>query len=140
MHVQNKQNTNQQDPPQAQQTLRQKRGQDAELAVAGIMERKGYRILARNYRVHRIGEIDLIAGRGDRLIFIEVKARRDTVRWGGPEAAIGSAKLKKIQRTAVCYLKEKHKMNHNIYFLAALVKLDRFGKPEKISFRPIECL
>ena len=36
---------------------------------------KGYRILARRHRT-RFGEIDLIARRGDLVLFVEVKARR----------------------------------------------------------------
>lgn len=36
---------------------------------------KGYRILARRYRT-KLGEIDLIARRGDLVLIVEVKARR----------------------------------------------------------------
>ena len=36
---------------------------------------KGYRILARRFRVP-VGEIDIVARRGRTLVFIEVKARR----------------------------------------------------------------
>lgn len=36
---------------------------------------KGYRILARRYKV-AVGEIDLIAMRGNVLVFVEVKARK----------------------------------------------------------------
>ena len=37
---------------------------------------KGYRILARGFRVP-VGEIDIIARRGRVLVFVEVKARND---------------------------------------------------------------
>ena len=36
---------------------------------------KGYRIVARRYRT-KLGEIDLIARRGDLVLIVEVKARR----------------------------------------------------------------
>lgn len=49
-----------------------KRGE--ELAVA-YLERLGYRVLVRNYRV-RLGEVDIIAVDGDTLVFVEVKSRR----------------------------------------------------------------
>jgi putative endonuclease len=39
---------------------------------------KGYRILERRYRT-RLGEIDLIARRGDLVLIVEVKARRSLV-------------------------------------------------------------
>ena len=44
--------------------------------VAGIMLLlQGYRVLARRFKT-RSGEVDLIAVRGSRLAFVEVKARR----------------------------------------------------------------
>jgi len=39
---------------------------------------KGYRILARRYRT-KLGEIDLIARRGNLVLFVEVKARRTLI-------------------------------------------------------------
>ncbi len=51
-----------------------KKGLEAEAFVASILQELGWTILARNYR--RKGfEIDLIVGRLDRLICVEVKAR-----------------------------------------------------------------
>jgi putative endonuclease len=50
------------------------RGHAAEFAAALLLILKGYRILARRHRT-RLGEIDLIAVRGRRLAFVEVKRR-----------------------------------------------------------------
>ncbi|MCK0206813.1 YraN family protein [Starkeya koreensis] len=50
------------------------RGVDAEAAAAALFEAQGFAILARRVRTPR-GEIDLVARRGDLLVFIEVKAR-----------------------------------------------------------------
>ena len=47
---------------------------------------KGYRILARRYRT-RLGEIDLIARRGDLVLIVEVKARRTLCRCDGGDCA-----------------------------------------------------
>ena len=52
-----------------------RRGRNAEAIAAWFLRAKGYRILARRVRTQR-GEIDLIARRGDTLVFVEVKARR----------------------------------------------------------------
>lgn len=53
---------------------RERRGRLSELVAAAFLVLKGYRILARRHR-SRAGEIDLIAVRGRRLAFVEVKLR-----------------------------------------------------------------
>jgi len=50
------------------------KGHRAELAAAAVLTLKGYRILARRYRC-AAGEIDLVARRGRRYAFVEVKVR-----------------------------------------------------------------
>ena len=52
-------------------------GQIAETMAVWYLRVRGYRILARRFRC-RAGEIDIIARRGTLLVFIEVKARRNT--------------------------------------------------------------
>jgi len=51
------------------------RGHRGEWRAAAALMVKGYRILARRYRT-RLGEIDLIARRGDLVLIVEVKARQ----------------------------------------------------------------
>ncbi len=50
-------------------------GKNGEIAVRQLLEKKGARILAQNYRIVG-GEIDLIAVLGEELLFVEVKTRR----------------------------------------------------------------
>lgn len=52
-----------------------RRGHRSEWLAAIALTFKGYRILARRYRT-KLGEIDLIARRGDLVLIVEVKARR----------------------------------------------------------------
>lgn len=59
----------------AEQHGRQIRGALGELVAAALLLLKGYRIVERRHR-SRSGEIDLIAVRGRRLAFVEVKFRR----------------------------------------------------------------
>jgi putative endonuclease len=61
---------------------------------------KGYRILARRHRTP-LGEIDLIAVRGRRLAFVEVK-RRNTL--GEAEAALTLAQRQRMRRAAEHWL------------------------------------
>ncbi len=49
-------------------------GLSAESRAAMLLIAKGYRILARRFR-SPFGEIDIVARRRDRLVFVEVKAR-----------------------------------------------------------------
>ena len=62
---------------------------------------KGYRIIARRYRT-RLGEIDLIARRGDLVLIVEVKARPTL----GLEAmeAIGRQSERRIEAAADLWL------------------------------------
>ncbi|MEZ5850882.1 MAG: YraN family protein [Hyphomicrobiaceae bacterium] len=53
---------------------RLRRGASAEWRAAAALMAKGYRILARRHRTP-FGEIDIIAVRGKRLAFVEVKRR-----------------------------------------------------------------
>jgi putative endonuclease len=46
--------------------------------AAIFLRLKGYRILARNFRT-KVGEIDIIARKGDLVAIIEVKARPDVL-------------------------------------------------------------
>ena len=54
----------------------ERRGRWSEWTAALFLMLKGYRILAMRYRV-RVGEVDIVARRGDLVAFVEVKARRD---------------------------------------------------------------
>ena len=75
-----------------------------------FLKRKGYKILAQNYR-KPWGEIDIIAEKGGVIRFVEVKAVSGDVgalsresNGYRPEEQIHAAKLKKIVRTAQLYM------------------------------------
>jgi len=53
-------------------------GHMAEFLAAGYLMLKGYRIIQRRYKC-KLGEVDIIASKGDMLAFVEVKARRNMV-------------------------------------------------------------
>ena len=80
---------------------KRKLGAKKEELAARYLEKKGVRILERNFR-SRQGEIDLIARHGEYLVFCEVKYRRNNEK-GTPQDAVGLAKQKKICKVADYY-------------------------------------
>lgn len=66
--------------------------------------RRGYTVLARNWRCP-LGEIDLVLGAPGLVVFCEVKARAGDG-FGGPAAAVGHAKQRRIRRVAAAWLAE----------------------------------
>ena len=85
---------------------RQELGQRGEECAAAFLERKGYRIAARNYRA-KVGEIDIIAWQDrETLVFVEVKTRQGCL-FGAPAQAVDAYKRKKIILTATQYLRQR---------------------------------
>lgn len=64
----------------------------------------GFTILEQNYRT-RFGEIDLIVQKGNEVIFVEVKTRRNAD-FGFPEESVTARKLDHLQKAASIYLAE----------------------------------
>lgn len=77
-----------------------RRGQFAELICLWQLRCKGYRILARRYRVP-VGEIDLIVRRGGIIAAVEVKARTDL---DAGCAAVAPRQQRRIARALVHFL------------------------------------
>lgn len=79
-----------------------------DVGVAGEEEtlaayrRRGYRLLARNWRC-AIGELDLVLTRGDLVVFCEVKTRRGAG-FGGPHEAVTWKKQRKLRQLAEAFL------------------------------------
>lgn len=93
---------------------RQKIGRSGEELAAEHLQRKGYRIIARNYRT-RQAEIDIIAEHQSTIVFVEVKTRRGTG-FGHPKWAVTPAKQRKISMAALTYLKKQSAMHRRARF------------------------
>jgi putative endonuclease len=90
---------------------RQALGTRGEELAATHLERRGWRIVERNFRT-RAGEIDLIAARGGTLAFCEVKtlvARRAPPASGpaNPLECVGPAKRIRVRHMARAWLAER---------------------------------
>lgn len=82
---------------------RKELGRWGEELAADYLVRRGCRILERNWRA-RSGEIDLIAEEGETLVFVEVRTRRPTGRFGTAEESVDARKQRQVRETAQLYL------------------------------------
>ncbi|MDF2988873.1 MAG: hypothetical protein K0R50_4383 [Eubacterium sp.] len=92
-----------------------KTGSMGERLAVEFLCRNNYTILKTNYRVGRIGEIDIIAHDSEYICFIEVKTRH-THTFGTPSEAVTAAKQKKIRQIASIYLSNTYKTNRCVRF------------------------
>jgi len=77
-------------------------GLAAEERACRHLERQGFTVLARNYRVPG-GEIDIVARRDGLLVFVEVRSR-EGASFGSPEETVGPRKRLRIAAAARRYL------------------------------------
>lgn len=79
-------------------------GDFGERVACAWLRSQGCKILARNYRGPRRGEVDIVARDGKLLLFIEVKTRREGSRIRGLDA-VDREKQNLIERGANSWLK-----------------------------------
>ncbi|SHK11878.1 YraN family protein [Tepidibacter formicigenes] len=76
--------------------------------------KNNFNILQRNYRT-KYGEIDLIASKDNKIIFVEVKSR-NSLDYGYPSEAVNYKKQNKIISTAKYYILSNNINNNNFRF------------------------
>ncbi len=99
-------------------------GAAGEKEAAEFLERNGYTILKTNYRVGRLGEIDIIANEKEYTCFIEVKTRR-TSTFGTPGEAVTWTKQQKIRQIATIYLTNTRKTDTKVRFDVVEIIIDK---------------
>jgi len=77
-------------------------GEAAERLAWAHLESAGLRLLARNYSC-RLGEIDLVCGDGETVVFVEVRQRRSEA-FGGAAWSITARKRRRLVSAARHYL------------------------------------
>lgn len=97
-----------------------------ELAVRELA-RQGYEIAGRNWHC-QMGEVDVVALRGDTWTFFEVRTRRGRS-FGTPEESLRSTKVKRMADVARMYLAEHDVNVHEVDWRIGLVavEMDRAG-------------
>lgn len=107
-------------------------GRFAETLAAVLLRLKGYRILARSYRVPA-GEIDIVAWKGGILVAVEVKAR-DSV--AAAAEAILWRQRRRIERALTHFLKTRPEFGEaGLRFDAVLVVPGKFPRHIKDAWR-----
>jgi len=77
-------------------------GQQGETLAAEYLHERGYTIVTRNWRC-AAGELDIVAERANRLIFVEVRTRRGE-RFGTAAESITATKRARLVALAESYL------------------------------------
>lgn len=110
-------------------------GSLGEELACGYLAANGYKIAEKNYRVGKMGEIDIIASDREYICFIEVKTRAGNA-FGTPSESVGRKKQENIRKLAWTYLKFKHLTEMPVRFDIAEVtgkKRDGCFIPEDIN-------
>jgi putative endonuclease len=79
-------------------------GRKGEAIAARHLRQIGYKILRKNFRAPRGGEVDLVCRHGKELVFVEVKTR-STEEFGRPFDAVDDKKRRLIIRGAMKWLR-----------------------------------
>jgi putative endonuclease len=107
-------------------------GAHGEQLAAEHLVRAGYRVVERNARCGRVGELDIVAVDGRNVVFCEVKTRirGTTAGPAGPLDAIGPAKRRRLRHLAAEWLRTRPMAAGRpwIRFDAIGVTVDRSGR------------
>jgi putative endonuclease len=88
--------------PPAQLPPRAATGVRAEALAVALLEQRGFRVLARNWRRPE-GELDVVADHGGVCVFVEVRSRTG-VEYGHPLESVSARKRARVIRAARLYL------------------------------------
>ena len=116
---------------------------DGENLAARFLQEKSLKILARNYRGRRAGEIDIIAlDEGGVLVFVEVKTRSiEKQIYGIPELgfeAVGYIKRRKIIAASQIYMQEACQASFTRWRYDVLVIEIQNSQSEEYSISHVE--
>ena len=108
-------------------------GRWAELLCTQLLRLKGYRIVARGFRLP-VGEIDIVARKSDMVVCIEVKARRTL---SDAAAAVTPQQRRRIARAAEAFIAGRDEFAAlGVRFDVMLVTPGRLPRHIKDAFRP----
>jgi putative endonuclease len=111
-------------------TLNEALGHRAEDIAHRYLERRGFTVVARNYKASNgSGDLDIVAWDREVLVFVEVKSR-STEEWGLPLRALSREKERHLIRLAADYQRRARLEN-------ALIRFDlisvTFSSPNRVE-------
>lgn len=111
------------------------KGKAGENIAINFLEKQELKIIEKNWRFSRMGEIDIIAKDKNTLVFIEVKARSSNL-FGNPLESVDEKKFNKIRKLAEIYLSQNPNINYDD------IRFDLIGillkeKPEITYFKNV---
>ena len=86
----------------------QKIGKWGENKACIYLQKHEYKIIERNFHASNLGEIDIVAKKNNKYIFIEVKTKRNE-HFGLPEEELTDGKKEKLE-FAILYYLETHSL------------------------------
>lgn len=111
------------------------KGKAGEILAVNFLAKQGFKIVEKNWRYSRLGEIDIIAEDSNTLVFIEVKARSSTF-FGQPIESVNEKKFLKMQKLAEIYLSMHPNINYD-GFRFDLIGILLKEKPEITYFKGV---
>lgn len=106
-----------------------------ELAVREL-RRRGYEIVERNWRC-AVGEVDIVARRGQAWAFVEVRTRRGEA-FGTPAESITPKKQARMQAVAERYMAEHALWEADGQLLVVAVEMDPAGHLQRVEVLEID--
>lgn len=85
-----------------------------ETIAVNYLEADGYEIVARNFKC-RLGEVDIIGKKDNRIVFFEVKTRTSD-ELGLPREAVDEKKIEHIRKVAAVYMMWEKVTNYDVGF------------------------
>lgn len=117
-------------------TFRQHIGNTGEDAAAEVLQQRGFKILERNYTVHNVGEIDIIAEKDNDIYIFEVRSRLNKGFYPDSTESVTGSKRKKVARTAEWYVAGNGLYDRNVVFEVIKVTHDAQGNTLRVELIP----
>jgi putative endonuclease len=89
-------------------------GNQNEKLAQEFLIKNGYTILDKNF-LTKFGEIDIIAKKGNVLVFVEVRSKSYTY-FGKPFETINKSKIQKIIKTAQIFISKNYLSEYDVRF------------------------